>query len=112
MQLHDYQMASFVENISFSPDGRITIGGCSDRAVRFCDTPTGFLRGTIVLDGRQMIAISAEGHYKSVLGLEPSLIYVVQTNKSQDIYDLRTFPGKFGWKNNPAAVKLTENPAP
>jgi hypothetical protein len=67
------------------------------------------LRGSIVLDGKQMIAISSGGHFKSAPGLEADLIYVVQTNKSQDTYDLKTFPAKFGWKNNPAAIKLLGN---
>ncbi len=107
--LHGYQMAGPVQNVSFTPDGRTTVAGCLDRAIRFCETSTGLLRGTIVDEGTQMIAISADGHFKSAVDLENQLIYVVQTDKSQDNYDLKTFPGKFGWKNNPAAVKLTGN---
>jgi WD40 repeat protein len=107
--LHGYQMAGPVQFISFTPDGRTTVAGCLDRVVRFCETSSGLLRGTLVDEGKQLIAISAEGHYKAAPDIENELIYVVQTDKSQDIYDLKTFPGKFGWKNNPAAVKLLGN---
>ncbi len=108
-RLHRIQMPTFVENIAFAPDGRTIVGGLGDRTVRFCDTPTGDLRGTIVHDVNQIIAIANDGHYKSVPGLEANLVFIVQTNKSQDTYDLKTFVGKYGWKNNPAAVRLMQN---
>jgi WD40 repeat protein len=108
-QLHGYQIGGGTHNIAFSPDGRITIAGCLDPTVRFCDTPTGLLRGTMINDGKQIVSISVEGHHKAPGDIETEFVYVVQTEKTQDTYDPKTFVAKFGWKSNPAAVKLLGN---
>jgi WD40 repeat protein len=107
--LHGFQIAGATQNVSFIADGRTTAAGCLDRTIRFCETSSGLLRGSLVEDGKQLVAISGEGHYKAAPDLETELIYVVQTDKTQDTYDLKTFPVKFGWRNNPAMVKLTGN---
>ena len=107
--VHGYQMAGAVQNIAWTPDGRTTVGGCIDRGIRFCETSTGTLRGTMISDGKQIVSVSTEGHFKIAPDLESELIYVIQTDKSQDILDLKAFQTKFGWRNNPAAVKLLGN---
>ena len=103
--LHSYQVAGATHSISWSADGRTTIASCMDRAVRFCETPTGALRGTMIAGGKQIVSISGEGHYRAPADAEGELVYVIQTERSQDTYDLKTFSTKFAWKNNSAAVK-------
>ena len=86
-----------------------TTVGCLDRTIRFCETYSGLLRGTLLEDGKQLIAISGEGQYKAAPELETALIYVVQADLTQNTYELKAFAVKFGWRNNPAMVKLTGN---
>jgi WD40 repeat protein len=108
-QLHGYEIGGATFNIGWSTDGKTTIAGCLDRAVRFCDTPKGLLRGTMISDGKQIVSIAAEGHHKAPGDIEAGFVYVVQTEKTQDTYEPKTFVARFGWKNNPAAVKLGGN---
>ena len=51
------------------------------------------------------MAVSNDGHFRAP-NPDPELIYVVQTNKSQDTYTLSEFSAKYKWKNVPAKVKL------
>ena len=107
--LHGFQTAGATQNVSFTADGRTTAAGCTDRTIRLCETSTGLLRGSLVEDGKQLLAISGEGHFKAAPDLETDLVYVVQTDKSQDTYEIKAFQAKFGWRNNPAMVKLAGN---
>ena len=103
--LHGYQMSGPARNIAWSADGKTTVAGGSDRSVRFCDTPQGFLKATMIVAGKQLITIGMDGHYKAPFDVDADLVYVVQSDKSQDTIDVKAFPAKFAWKNTPALVK-------
>jgi WD40 repeat protein len=107
--LHGFHIAGAVNNIAWTPDGRTTAGGCLDRAVRFCDTATGRLRGTMICDDKQVVTVSGDGHFKAASDLEPELVYVGQSDKALETLDLKAFQAKYGWKNNPVMVKVLGN---
>lgn len=103
--LHNVQVMAPVHSVAWSNDGKTFITAALDRSLRFWDQSTGLVKVTMINDGRQLAAIAAEGHYRVLPDLEHELLYVVQTDKTQDTYDPRAFAVKFAWRNNAAAVK-------
>ncbi|MCE9534596.1 MAG: hypothetical protein K8T89_26270 [Planctomycetes bacterium] len=109
MILHGYQLYQFYTySTAFTADGKGFVLHCNDRTARICDA-TGKVRTTLVHNAKQIVAISTEGHFRAVSDFDADLIYVIQTDKSQDTYDVRGLAGKFAWRNNSASVKLTGN---
>jgi len=103
--VHNLLVLAPVQDIDWSADGKTVITSTPDRSLRTWDATSGLLRATLVLEGKQIVMIAAEGHYRSAPDLDQELVYVVQTNKSQDTYEPKVFITKFAWRNNPAAVK-------
>ena len=60
---------------------------------------------TLLPDGRPL-AINAEGHYRSDEDVTDAIVYVVQTADGQQTLTPAEFSAKYGWKNDPAKVKL------
>jgi len=75
------------------------------REVKVFEADTGKLRGVLVAEDEQLVAVSFEGHYRAPAA-ESELVYVVQTRTSQDTYTPSQFAGKFKLKNVPAKVSL------
>jgi len=98
-----------VYSVAWTADGKSVASGSGDRSVHLWDASNGKLRVSLVADDKQFVAISAEGHYRVAPDLESELIYVVQTEKTQDTLEPRAFFAKHAWHNNPALVKLTGN---
>jgi WD40 repeat protein len=86
--------------------GSTTVGVSNqDRTARFFEADTGKLRGVLLAEDEQLIAVSFEGHYRAPAA-QSELVYVVQTRTSQDTYTPSQFAGKFKLKNAPAKVSL------
>ena len=102
----DVQTMAPVQEVLWSETNRTLAVGTTDRCVRFFDTASGKLRATLITDHDQVPAISAEGHYRA--DSEPELVYVVQTESSQDTLSPADFAKKYRWKNSPKDVKLAE----
>jgi WD40 repeat protein len=95
--------------VAWSAYGKTVAAGSEDRALRFWEAATGRLKATLVAEDGQVVAVSAEGHFRAVPGVDSELVYVVLTDKGQETYEPRAFAAKYPWRNNPAAVRLTGN---
>lgn len=104
--IHSVATMAPVQEVMWSESNRTLAVGTSDRCVRFFDTATGKIRTTMISDADQVPAVSAEGHYRAVPDTDPELVYVVQTEKTQDTYSPAEFAKKFRWKNAPKEVRL------
>jgi WD40 repeat protein len=96
---------------TFSPDGRMvaTWGPWTLPNLQLWETKTGRPRGTLVpLREEQYLAVSPDGHYRGPRRIERELVYVVQTDQGQDTLTPEEFAQKYGWKNDPDRVRLTD----
>lgn len=99
------QMMAPVQRVGWSPGGSTVVASNHDRTARFHDAATGQLRGVLLAEEKQVIAVHFDGHYRAP-DAEAELVYVIQTYKSQDTYTPSQFAAKFRLKNSPAKVKL------
>jgi WD40 repeat protein len=77
-------------------------------ALRIWETATGRPHGTLVfLRNDRSTVISADGHFNNP-PLERDLVYVVQTDQGQETLSPEEFAQKYGWKNDPECVRLTD----
>ena len=60
------------------------------------------------LPREQSIAISPEGHYRGTPRADQLIVYVVRTAKGQEVLTPKEFEDKYGWKNDPDKVRLTD----
>jgi WD40 repeat protein/serine/threonine protein kinase len=92
--------------IVVSPDGK-TIAGAFGSALRLTDFADGQPRVTIVpLSDTKELAISPDGHYRGTPGIEEEIVYVVQTKNGQEMLTPKEFAARYGWRNNPEAVRF------
>lgn len=103
---HNVATMAPVQEVMWSDTLRTLAVGTTDRCVRFFDTKSGKLRATLITDHDQVPAITADGHYRA--DSEPKLVYVVQTESSQDTLSPTDFAKKYRWKNSPKDVKLAD----
>jgi WD40 repeat protein len=94
-----------VVRVSWTPGGTTVGVSSQDRTARFIDADTGKLRGVLLAEEGQLIAVGFDGHYRAPAA-ESELVYVVQTKKSQDTYTPSQFVGKYILKNAPGSVSL------
>jgi serine/threonine protein kinase/WD40 repeat protein len=95
--------------VAFAPDGK-TLAVHRNVHVMLWDWRGGTYRGTLLPVGKGGVAISPDGHYRATPEAEKTLVYVVETDKGQELLSPEEFAAKYGWKNDPDKVRLT--PAP
>lgn len=95
-----------VQRVGWTPGGSTVVASNHDRTTRFFDAATGQLRGVMLAEEKQIIAVHFDGHFRAP-DAEAELVYVMQTYKSQDTYTPSQFAARFKLKNSPAKVKLT-----
>jgi WD40 repeat protein/serine/threonine protein kinase len=93
--------------LAWSQDSRVLATGGADGAVCLWDVHRGdpvcfVLPGP---DGKGL-AVSPDGHYSTKSDLEQGLVYVVQSDRGQEILTPAEFAASYGWKNDPAHVRL------
>ncbi len=98
-----------VSKLAWSSDSN-TIATGSD-AIRFWDVASGQPRGVFVSlwDGNGL-ALSPDGHYRGTpaAAVEREIVYVVQTKDGTETLTPAEFAKRFGWKNDPDRVRVTE----
>jgi WD40 repeat protein len=118
MQLWDMRSGKLVHNLptmapvlSVSwPAGSTTVAaGVYDGVVRFWDSIPGRPRAALLLQGKQIAAVSAEGHYRTTADGEADLVAVALDDHGQHTLTLKEFASRYGWRNAPATVRLTGN---
>lgn len=95
-----------VQRLAWVPGGSTIVASNDDRTTRFFDAASGQLRGVLLAEDKQIMAVHFDGHFRAP-DPEADLVYVLQTFKSQDTYTPSQFAAKFKLKNSPAKVKLT-----
>jgi WD40 repeat protein len=106
--LFELQCMAPVTHVGWSPAGHSMVLSESDRSVRVFDLATGHLRSSAVADGKQVVVVSAAGHFRAADEATSELVYVVQTGKSQETLTPKEFVAKFQFRNNPGAVVLMD----
>ena len=71
------------------------------------DLDTGDVHSLFAFEDGTWYAISPDGHYRGSPGVEDKLVYVVQKEDAQEMLSPQEFATKYGWKNDPAKVRLT-----
>ena len=56
------------------------------------------------------LAVNPEGNYRAPPRLETELVYVVYTERGQDMLTPREFAERFGWLNDRELVRLVQAP--
>jgi WD40 repeat protein len=95
-----------VQRVSWTPDSRTVVSSNAERTARFFDPANGQLRGVLLAEPEQIVAVSADGHYRADAG-GTELVVVAQLDKGQETLSSAAFATKFKWKNTAAQVKLT-----
>jgi hypothetical protein len=60
----------------------------------------------------QVLAVSPDGHYSGTPAAESQLLYVVETDRGQDLLSPEEFARKSSWKNDPDLVRPAPPAAP
>jgi hypothetical protein len=97
-----------VTHVGWSSTGNSMAISESDRTVRVFDHATGNLRASAVADGKQVVLVSATGHYRVANAETSELVCVVQTAKGQETLPPREFVAKYKFQNNPVALSLLD----
>jgi len=105
-KLHSLAMMAPVYRVAWTANSNTVVAVNADRTARFTDPATGELRGVLLAEDKQILAVSFDGYFRAP-DPEPELIYVVQTGRSQETYTPSAFASKYKWKNAPVRVKLT-----
>ena len=95
-----------VQRVGWTPDSRTVVCCNADRTARFFDSPSGELRGVLLAEEEQIVAVAADGHYRAD-GAGTELLVVAQLDKGQETLTPAAFGTKFKWKNSATQVKLT-----
>jgi WD40 repeat protein len=77
-----------------------------DRCCRFFEPISGRLRGMLIAEPEQIVALSHDGHYRADGPTVDGLVYVVQTPRGQDTLSPAEFAAQYKWKNDPAQARF------
>jgi WD40 repeat protein/serine/threonine protein kinase len=103
--------ADFITPADWSPDGtRVAYGVWGTNLVRVVRMSEAFPSIALFALGTEpAMAISDTGHVSGPTGWEDNFVYVVETMTGQEMLTPSEFSTKYGFRNDPALVRLTEN---
>lgn len=81
-----------------------------DRCCRFFEPITGKLKGLLIAEPEQIVAVSMDGHYRADGPTVDGLVYVVQTARGQDTLTPTEFAAQYKWKNDPGQTRFAKSP--
>jgi WD40 repeat protein len=105
-KLHLLPTMAPVEQVIWATPGPWLAVTSADRTCRFFDPASGKLNGVVLAEPEQLVAVSADGHYRADGSALERLAFVVQTEKGQEMYTPAAFAARFGRKNDPAQTRL------
>jgi WD40 repeat protein len=103
---HSLAVMAPVHAVAWAAGGTTAVTCTIDRSVRFWSAANGQIQTTLVADGEQLAAVSAEGHYRVPNEKETELVFVVLTKTGMDTLTPAAFAEKYAWKNNPALARV------
>jgi WD40 repeat protein len=104
-KLHSVPTMAPVQHVAWTPGSSTVVAASQDRTARFFDAATGQLRGVLLAEDKQILAVSFDGYFRAPDG-EAELVYVVQTYKAQETYSPSEFTARYKRKNVPNKVVL------
>jgi WD40 repeat protein/serine/threonine protein kinase len=91
---------------AWSHDGK-TLASCCQGQIRLWDAKTRKCRLVLLtLPNDQGVAITPDGHFRGTAKIDQLLVYVVQTERGQQILPAHEFSLNYGWTNKPERVRL------
>ncbi len=102
-------LAGGASQIAFSPDGK-RLAGLSGERLFIWETDSGRLLGVRMLGRRNNgLTFTADGHYTGNSRVERGIVMVVEKDDgTQETLEPADFERKYGFRNDPAKVRLTE----
>src|SRR5260370_6113064 len=73
-----------------------------DRCCRFFEPISGKLKGILVAEPEQIVAVSIDGHYRADGPTVDGLVYVVQTTRGQQTLTPAEFGAQYNWNDEPS----------
>jgi hypothetical protein len=94
--------------LALTREGRLVAGQSGERLYVW-DAATGRLRGLLMLAARYNgLTITPDGYYSGNQRVERGIVMVVQKDDgTQELLEPAEFEQKYGFKNDPARVRLT-----
>jgi WD40 repeat protein len=105
--LNDQPGWSPVHRVTWSIGGTTVAGANATSTVRFWNPANGQGRATLVADEQWLAVMSAQGHLGATPQVKTGLVYVVQTDRGQDLLEPREFTERYKWKNLPPFKELS-----
>jgi WD40 repeat protein len=105
--LHAISLLTPSSYVAFTPGAQMMVSGCQDGMARFWDTSSATIRGVILDEADHLVLISATGNYRLDKAYEPEFVFVLQTEKGQEMLSVADFADRYHWKNVPTAVKFS-----
>jgi serine/threonine protein kinase/WD40 repeat protein len=108
-RLRTLPLAGGASRIDFSPDGN-RVAGLTGERLFVWERDTGRPRGVLVLGRRNnALTITPEGHYTGNANVESGIVMLVEKDDgTQEMLEPAEFKQKYGFKNDPASVRLIE----
>jgi WD40 repeat protein len=101
--------ATAVIALAWSADSKRLATACAEHAVHVWDADGRACATILTLAPSRFVVLSGDGHFRlKDAHDEDDLVYVVQTDRGQDLYSPAEFARKFGWENDPKRVRLSE----
>lgn len=99
-----------VEQVAWLHDGKTVLSSSTDGTVHFWEALTGRQVSAVLhLLNDGLLLVGVNGFYAGSPQVERLLVYVVQTEQGQETLTPNAFEKKYGWKNDPSRVRLTED---
>jgi hypothetical protein len=80
-----------------------------DRCCRFFEPITGKLKGLLIAEPEQIVAVSMDGHFRADGPTVDGLVYVVQTPRGQVTLTPAEFAAQYKWKNDPSQTRFAKS---
>ena len=105
--VHGVSLLAASSYVVFSTGAQMMVAGCHDGMTRFLDSATAGIRGVILDEGDHLVLISASGNFRLDKAFEPEFLFILQTEKEQEMVSVADFAERYHWKNVPTAVKFS-----
>jgi hypothetical protein len=94
-----------VVQVSFANMNTVLSVTSQDRTCRFFDVTSRKPKGSWILEGEQIVAVTVDGNIRISGETANDYLAIVQTDKGQEMLTLAQFTEKYKWKNDATKTK-------